>query len=197
MSQILGNRPKTFLRYSCSFSITLMSSFVELTFFRYNQLQTRVYLSSLSDFRNCLSSGCSAGQIHKGGAENPLFTYDTCGHKSCTVHDVPWHENEGCAAYDKRIRESTAKDNATLIALVQKSAKACPKCKSPIEKNSSCEHITCSRCKHQFCYLCLANYEEIRAHGNSSYKRKCLHHTGNILEDWPQRDRRRRRYILL
>lgn len=33
---ILSNRSKAFLRYICSFSITLMSSFVELTFSGYN-----------------------------------------------------------------------------------------------------------------------------------------------------------------
>ena len=33
--------------------------------------------------------------------------------------------------------------------------KACPSCRSPIQKNEGCNHIKCSKCKFDFCWVCL------------------------------------------
>ncbi|MCL6271496.1 IBR domain-containing protein [Sansalvadorimonas sp. 2012CJ34-2] len=33
--------------------------------------------------------------------------------------------------------------------------KLCPRCKTPIEKLDGCHHITCGKCKHEFCWVCM------------------------------------------
>jgi hypothetical protein len=45
--------------------------------------------------------------------------------------------------------------------------KPCPQCRFYIEKNEGCNHMTCGRCSHQFCWLCLSDW----ASGCSSPKR--------------------------
>jgi ariadne-1 len=36
----------------------------------------------------------------------------------------------------------------------------CPGCHKAIEKNEGCNHMTCSQCKHQFCWKCGRNWQD-------------------------------------
>lgn len=42
---------------------------------------------------------------------------------------------------------------------VKKNAKPCPSCHVPIEKSTGCNHIKCTQCGFDFCWLCLAQLQ--------------------------------------
>lgn len=60
------------------------------------------------------------------------------------------------------VRCSDEKENLTWIT---GNTKQCPKCSWPIEKNQGCNHMTCIRCRHEFCWLCRGPWSE---HGSST-----------------------------
>ena len=35
----------------------------------------------------------------------------------------------------------------------------CPKCKTIVEKLGGCEHMTCKRCKYEWCWICGLSYK--------------------------------------
>lgn len=107
-----------------------------------------------------------------------------------------YEQQAGEAAEEKRRREEAEKaaaqrrqEEEASAAIIKDTAKECPKCRSNIEKNRGCDHMTCKTfqrtydsclimlagraCKHEFCWLCLAAYPPIRRHGCHMYATGC------------------------
>jgi len=62
-----------------------------------------------------------------------------------------------------------ASDESENVNWLLANTKKCPKCRSPIEKNGGCMHITCFKnaggCGHEFCWLCRGPWTE---HGSNT-----------------------------
>ena len=53
---------------------------------------------------------------------------------------------------------SEASHQASSAAWISQHSKPCPNCKAPIERSDGCNHMTCSKCEHDFCWVCLGNW---------------------------------------
>jgi hypothetical protein len=153
--------------------------------YRYDHLATRAALSAIPNFRWCQRPGCPSGQIHNGSADNnPIFTCTSCDYTYCINHPKPpFHFGETCAQFD--LRQAGSRRTMMQILqdqkserLVQKTSKRCPNavCGWWIEKNDGCDHMTCARCKFEFCWLCCAAFEPIRRKGNRFHKSECKYY---------------------
>ncbi|KAF2266075.1 hypothetical protein CC78DRAFT_164676 [Lojkania enalia] len=161
----------------------------EDAFARYDTLSTRAALSTIPNFLWCQSPSCPSGQIHSGTpSSNPVFTCITCSHTYCLNHSsVPFHYNESCAQYDARIAGVPAqfeveKERVELEKegekVVRETAKRCPNavCGWWIEKNEGCDHMTCWKCRFEFCWECCAAFEPIRRKGNKLHRSECRYY---------------------
>jgi len=149
-------------------------------FKRYDSLATRAVLSVMENFHWCMSPKCESGQIHHD--DSPIFVCTACHFKQCLRHEAPWHEGETCREYDYRVSGRKKKDEEERSRqTIQRISKQCPgaRCGARIQKNQGCDHMTCRKCKHEFCWVCLAEYGPIRRHGNRMHKRNCRHYS-----DW-------------
>lgn len=60
-----------------------------------------------------------------------------------------------------------ASDESENVKWLMANTKKCPKCRSPIEKNGGCMHMTCriASCAYEFCWLCRGPWTE---HGSAT-----------------------------
>jgi len=145
---------------------------------RYTLRRKRRFLRDHPDWIICPTPSCGALQLHDGGAERPWMRCTECARFVCFNHrDEPYHAGRSCADVDAaRVRLGLLQDAPLSEALVRSTSKPCPKCRFDIHKISGCEHMTCSKCSHEFCFLCLAAYAEIRAIGNTAHATTCPHY---------------------
>lgn len=145
---------------------------------KYDNLMFLEAISGMPDFRWCAKRGCGSGQLHTGGKNSPIFTCRKCGHRMCFVHSIKWHEGDTCAEFQAR-KDADKTEKASQLHL-EKTTKACPNaiCGMRVEKVSGCDHITCGKCKYQYCWLCFAAYDEILSQGNHFHKKECKYYCG-------------------
>jgi len=65
---------------------------------------------------------------------------------------------------DKAKQEAKAQqDDRSNLVWKFKNTKPCPTCNTAIEKNQGCQHVICTQCRTDFCWLCLGIHNH-RAH---------------------------------
>lgn len=87
----------------------------------------------------------------KGEKGSQKVACPLCNQDLCFLCRNAWHPNLSC-------EQAMNTEFKKYIDRVE--VKECPKCKSKIEKNDGCNHMTCIRCHYQFCWICLGKYGE-------------------------------------
>ncbi|RFN51532.1 ring finger domain-containing protein [Fusarium flagelliforme] len=80
----------------------------------------------------------------------------------------------------RQIAARRKKEEAKSSATVSRTTKPCAGCGWAIEKNRGCSHMTCIRCKHEFCFECGASHRDILRSDNSVHKKTCPYHPNNL-----------------
>jgi len=126
-------------------------------FDKYNQFLRQAKMKLEPDSRWCPKPDCDT--IVKGNAETQecRCTNSDCGFVFCFTCSLQWHPDISCDELAKR--QKNLKDKKRVDKWKKKhKTKPCPMCRADIEKDKGCNHMSCSSCTHQFCWLCMRKY---------------------------------------
>ncbi len=107
----------------------------------------------------CPKAGCGMAMYVQGGLML-ICPNDKCNFTFCRKCRVQWHADATCEQF-KQWQLENGQGEARFDEWRKKHTRPCPKCKSPIEKNGGCNHMSCQKpgCGAQFCWLCMGPYK--------------------------------------
>lgn len=101
--------------------------------------------------------------VYKRSEDINSFHCKDCMMSFCFSCKNEIHEPILCSLRDKW--EEKANSEGYNITWVKKYTKPCPNCRTPIEKNQGCIHMTCYSCKYEFCWHCLGVWNKDKKDG--------------------------------
>ncbi|KAG2024292.1 hypothetical protein GB937_003945, partial [Aspergillus fischeri] len=135
---------------------------------RYQTLLMRTYVDDKENLKWCPAPNCeyAVDCPVKQRDLNRIVPTVQCACKhffcfGCTLND---HLPSPCTLVKMWLKK--CEDDSETANWISANTKECPKCHSTIEKNGGCNHMTCRKCKHEFCWMCMGLWSE---HGTSWY----------------------------
>lgn len=128
----------------------------------------RTYVDDMDNLKWCPAPNCEYAvecPVKKRDIDRIVPTVQCfCKHCfcfGCTLND---HQPAPCRLV--RLWLKKCEDDSETANWISAHTKECPRCHSTIEKNGGCNHMTCRKCKHEFCWMCMGLWSE---HGTSWY----------------------------
>ena len=82
-----------------------------------------------------------------------------CGYNGCLGCNQIGHDPLDCDLFIKWSSKLSGNlDEQKDMQWIKENSKPCPGCKTPIDKNGGCMHMTCRKCKFEFCWICMDDY---------------------------------------
>ncbi|GKY92245.1 hypothetical protein MPSEU_000195700 [Mayamaea pseudoterrestris] len=139
---------------------------------KYREFQLRSFVESNVLTRWCPGVGCDRVACAMSTAvlesEGHVATCNACTTSFCLLCGEEPHAPVNCknlALWNEKCRNESETAN-WIIA----NTKSCPNCVSRIEKNQGCNHMTCQKCKFEFCWICMGNWKNHGSNTGGYYK---------------------------
>ncbi|KAJ2779359.1 hypothetical protein H4R18_004063 [Coemansia javaensis] len=135
---------------------------------RYEENLTRSFVNDLATFAWCPAPNCEYAvecQVPRSAWATTIPTVQCqCGKAFCFGCKLDDHMPAPCSLVERWMQK--CRDDSETSNWIKANTKECIKCKSTIEKNGGCNHMTCRECRHEFCWVCMGPWSE---HGQSFY----------------------------
>ncbi|KAL7638487.1 UNVERIFIED_CONTAM: hypothetical protein RMT77_011057 [Armadillidium vulgare] len=135
--------------------------------YKYEDFMLRRVLSMDPDTRWCPAPDCGYAVIASGCASCPRLKCERPGCESsfCYHCKAEWHPNQTCDMARAQRSPNAPFSSFSCIHDLQNNddVKSCPRCQVLIVKmdDGSCNHMTCSVCSAEFCWLCMKEISDL------------------------------------
>ncbi|KAI8988618.1 hypothetical protein BDF20DRAFT_953743 [Mycotypha africana] len=138
------------------------------TYSKYRELLNRTFVDDNDFLRWCPAPDCEYAiecPIPSTSLMSVVPTVEChCGCRFCFGCGLDDHQPCICILVKKWLQK--CEDDSETANWISAHTKECPKCHSTIEKNGGCNHMTCRKCRYEFCWVCMGPWSE---HGTSWY----------------------------
>lgn len=137
---------------------------------RLDKIQIQKGLATDPNARCCPAPDCTYSFIHRPQNKQRIRC-DLCKMRFCSDclldHD---YRVITCQEFKQTFNKSEADQKSEQE--IKKITKVCPRpsCKVSIQRNDGCNHMTCTQCKHEWCWVCLRNWSEHGHHTGGYYR---------------------------
>jgi ariadne-1 len=123
---------------------------------KYNYYLNRSFVEDNEFIKWCPAPGCT-NAIRCERPNRKAAVVCACGFTfcfKCADYEIGDHSPVSCTHLEKWLQK--ASDESENVNWMLANTKKCPKCRSPIEKNGGCMHMTCQipSCRYEFCWMC-------------------------------------------
>jgi hypothetical protein len=119
----------------------------KLFFEKYLLFKRNEELSNNPFLRWCPVPDCAGYDI--GNLQKSKLTCRACSHKFCYYCTENWHVDDTCKLKNEQEFDEWSRKNG---------ARFCPNCRVKVQKTLGCDHMTCTRCNYEWCWLCGEKY---------------------------------------
>ncbi len=125
---------------------------------RYRSILREEFALSWKDWKHCPKDDCHNIVNWHGKINTPvscLCTFRWC--YACQDEKIGDHAPATCEEVAAWLKKFSSESENLLY--IRANTRMCPKCRSSIEKNGGCMHMTCRKCRHEFCWICFADWK--------------------------------------
>ncbi|XP_078613046.1 putative E3 ubiquitin-protein ligase RNF144A-A [Branchiostoma floridae x Branchiostoma japonicum] len=107
-----------------------------------------------------------------------------CGLNFCSRCKLKWHTDLSCDEFVKSGAGASLDLGIPFQADEDAIVKRCPQCHLPIERDEGCAQMMCKRCRHVFCWYCLASLDDdflLRHYDKGPCRKKLGHSRASVI----------------
>eukprot|EP00741_Cyanophora_paradoxa_P011402 tig00020556_g11013.t1 len=153
-----GEKAITCAAFKCKARVpdsTIEKAVEPSTYQKYKSFLARSFVDDNPNAKWCPAANC--GRAINNPPNKSAVKCD-CGHTFCFHCMNESHAPARC--HDVKLWYQKCKDDSETYNWLSANTQDCPQCKSAIEKNGGCNHMTCKKCKFEFCWVCQGEWKQ-------------------------------------